>query len=153
MLTTSRGKMQNIKTEFSIDRPVGVKVIIIVNSIAAVLHVIFWTSAFIKLPSPLTFDTFAERANMAVSYGFGFADLLWSIPLLGLSAYGLKKMKFWGWFTAQMVNMCWMYSFTVLLTKDLYTQILTPGTIIFLPFALFSIWITIYLWHQQKLFF
>lgn len=130
----------------------AVKTISIVNAAAAVLHIIFWALAFIKLPSPLSFITAAERTNMAVSYGFGFADILFSLPLLAISSYGLWKFRFWGWFTAQLANMCWFYSFTVLITKDLYTGKITPGTAIFLPFAVFSIWAALYLWKVRESF-
>lgn len=142
--------METDAAVLEIVKPKAIKLISIVNAVAAVLHIIFWALAFIKLPSPLSFESMAERTNMAISYGFGFADLLFSFPLLALSAYGLWRLRFWGWFTAQLANMCWFYSFTVLITKDLYTGKLTPGTMIFLPFALFSIWIAIYLWRERK---
>ncbi|MGE5499971.1 MAG: hypothetical protein ACM3Q2_17995 [Syntrophothermus sp.] len=144
--------MENNYALLTIVRPKAVKIICIVNAAAAVIHLIFWTLAFIKLPSPLSFESASERANMAVSYGFGFADLLFSLPLLAISSFGLWKFRFWGWFTAQLANMCWFYSFSVLITKDLYTGKITPGTAIFLPFAIFSVWIAIYLWKMRESF-
>ena len=57
-----------------------------------------------------------------------------------------------GWLAAQMANALWWYSFTFILIQELSAQKIRPGTILFLPFALFSIWSACYLWKVRSAF-
>lgn len=78
-------------------------------------------------------------------------DLLWSTPLLFLATVGLLHLRAWGWTAAQMVNVLWVYSMTVIWTRDAYTT-LSPGSLLFLPFTLAAVWATYCLWKHRKLF-
>lgn len=135
------------------DRPFGIKLISVVNGIAVVLHLIFWILAFLhlfKLPTP---NSMAERVNLATTYGFGIADIIWSITFLTVGSIDLWKMKQTGWLAAQFANVLYWYSLTVVITRDLASNTISPGTILFLPFALFSFWIAYYLWKDRDTFF
>jgi hypothetical protein len=129
-----------------------IKIIAIVNFIAAALTLLFWALALIKLPFPFSIVNLAERANLATTYGFGIADIIFSLPLLFFGAIGIWRQKFWGWFMIQLTNILWLYSLTVIICRDLFTQTISPGTIIFLPFALFAIWAAAWLWQNKQKF-
>lgn len=121
-----------------------IKLIAIVNGIAAVLHAVFWIFVFVKAP--------VEPADKIVTYGLGLADLLWSVPLLFLGSIPLYKHKFLGFLAAQMANVLYWYSFTFILFREFNTHF-RPGTFLFLPFALFSIWAAWYLWNVRSVFY
>jgi len=133
--------------------PAAIKVISIVNFAALVLTMAFWSLAFIKLPFPSSLNNIAERANMATTFGFGIADIIWSIPLLLFGGIGLWKLKPWGWLFAQMANVLWWYSLTIILYRDFFTRTVSPGAVIFLPFALFAFWAAFRLWKDRNIFF
>jgi hypothetical protein len=133
-------------------RPRGIGLIAVVNALAAALHIVFWTLAFLRLPNPAAATSSVERAMYATTYGFGIADVVWSFPLLAISAVGLWRMRSWGWLAAQMANVLWWYSFTVLGTRDVYAKSLSPGMVVFLPFVLFAFWAATHLWRHRRLF-
>lgn len=133
--------------------PKVVKIISIVNAVAALLHLMFWTLAFIQLKSPFSDVSILEKINLATTYGFGIADMIWAFPLLIISAILLWHLKPFGWLTAQMVNVLYWYSLTVVLVRDILTYTLSPGTLVFLPFCLFAFWAAIYLWNNRKIFY
>lgn len=130
-------------------RPAGIKLIAIVNGIAALLHLLFWIMAFIKLPAISGQETVSEKINLATIYGFGIADFIWSVPLLLTGSIGLWQKRFAGWLGAYLANVLYWYSFTVILVRDLSAQAMAPGTILFLPFALFAFWAAYYLWQVR----
>jgi hypothetical protein len=51
-----------------------------------------------------------------------------------------------------MANALWWYSFTFILIRELSMHNIRPGTILFLPFALFSLWSAWYLWNVKSFF-
>lgn len=120
-----------------------IKLIAVVNGIAAVLHVIFWVFVFVRAP--------LEGSEKIVTYGLGIADLLWSVPLLLIGSIALNKQRFLGFLAAQMANALYWYSFTFILFREFNTYF-RPGTFLFLPFALFSIWASCYLWKVRSVF-
>lgn len=137
----------------NIERTFGIKLISVINGLAAFLHLIFWIIAFLHLSKSAPQSSFAAQANFATTYGFGIADIIWSITFLTVGSIALWKLKQLGWIAAQFANVLYWYSLTVILTKDLYTSSLSPGTILFLPFALFSFWVSFYLWRVRDKFF
>jgi hypothetical protein len=140
------GETQNYERTF------GIKLIAVVNGIAAVLHLIFWIVAFIRLSSFSPQNVVAEKLNLATTYGFGIADIIWSVPLLAIGSIGLWKLKQVGWLAANLANVLYWYSLTVVLTRDLSSSSIAPGTILFFPFALFSFWVAYYLWKVRSTF-
>jgi hypothetical protein len=124
----------------------GIKFIAVINGIAALLHTIFWLFAFIRLPSISAQSTAAEQINLATTYGFGIADLIWSVPLLLIGSIALWKNNLIGWLAAHLANVLYWYSFTIIILRDLSSNSISPGTILFLPFALFSFWAAYHLW-------
>jgi len=136
-----------------ISRPFGIKLIAVVNGIAAVLHIVFWIVIYLYLSKRPNPTGIIERANIATTYGFGLADMIWSLPFLLVGSVNLWKMKQSGWLAAQFANVLYWYSLTVVLTKDIISNSISPGTILFLPFALFSFWIAYYLWTVRDSFF
>jgi hypothetical protein len=134
------------------NQPISIKIIAIINGVAAVLHLSFWILAFTKLASISSQNSVSDTMNLATTYGFGIADIIWSVPLLLLGSIGLWKNKLIGWLTAQLANVLYWYSFTVILFRDFVSNSLAPGTILFLPFALFAFWAAFYLWKQRNLF-
>ena len=127
----------------------GIKLIAVINGMAALLHFFFWILAFIRLPSISSYGSIAERMNLATTYGFGIADIVWSVPFLLLGSIMLWKNKLIGWMGAHFANILYWYSFTVIIIRDLSSGSISPGTILFLPFALFSFWAAYYLWKDR----
>jgi hypothetical protein len=134
-------------------RPSGVTVIAVVNALAMAVTVLFWGLVLILrlVPPPGGLPDIAARANAATTYGFLFGDLLWSTPLLALAAVGVWRLRPWGWTAAQMANVLWVYSMTVIWVRDGYTTP-SPGGLLFLPFTVFAFWATYYLWRTRHLF-
>ena len=134
-------------------RPVGVTILAVINGIALCLTLLFWgTVAFKKLvPFPSDLIIVAERANAAVTWGFLFGDMVLSAPLLFLAAWGLWRPSSIGWTAAQMANVLWVYSMIVVLMRDAFT-VMSPGGMLFLPFALVAVWGIFYLWKERVLF-
>jgi hypothetical protein len=77
-------------------------------------------------------------------------DIAFSAPLLLLGTIGLWKPHAWGWTAAQMVNILWIYSMTIIMRDD-YTSF-SPGGLLFTPFVPAAVWSMIYLWKQRRLF-
>ncbi|MBN2383513.1 hypothetical protein JXQ70_11575 [bacterium] len=123
----------------------------IVNAVAFFITLIFWGMVYITgmVPFPGDVVNMAERGKAAVTYGFMLCDLIYSTPLLLLAWLGLWKLKSWGWLAAQMANALWLYSMTLILFRDAYTAI-SPGGLLFLPFALISLWALPYLWLKRQ---
>ncbi len=132
-------------------RPWGVTLIAIVNAIATVITLAFWLLVWQRL-FHTALPTTLDRTAAASTLGFMIADLIWAVPLLITSVPGLWRLQAWGWTTAQLANILWIYPLTATWTRDLYLGSLSPGNAIFLPFALFAVWTTIYLWQIRHLF-
>ena len=130
----------------------GIKLIAAINGFAALLHVLFWILAFVRFPSISSQSNATERIDLATTYGFGIADMIWSVPLLLIGSVGLWKMRSMGWLAAHLANVLYWYSFTVIIIRDLSSKSISPGTILFLPFALFAFWAGDYLWKARGLF-
>jgi hypothetical protein len=130
----------------------GIKIVAIVNGTAAVLHFMFWLMVLLHVPQPWTVDSAAEKVDLIVTYGLGLADLVWSVPFLIVGSIWLYRRKPIGWLAAQMSNALYWYSFTFILVRELSMQNIRPGTILFLPFALFSFWAFWYLWQVRATF-
>lgn len=132
-------------------RPWGLSFLSAVNGIAFVITLLFWAMVFFGrlVPLPGSLASVADRANAAVTYGFMVGDLVCSVPLLFLACTGLWRLKSWGWLTAQMVNILWIYSMTVILLRDAYTT-LSPGGVLFIPFAIVAVWAIPYLWVRRE---
>ncbi len=135
--------MTNSKLHF------GIKIIAVVNGIAAILHLLFWIFAFNRLPSMYSLRNTAEQVNLATTYGFGTADMIWSVPLLFIGSIGLLRNKTIGWLAAHLANVLYWYSLTVILIRDTFSNSISPGTILFLPFAIFSFWAAYFLWKTR----
>ncbi len=122
-----------------------------VNGVGFVVTVLFWATVFFRhlIPYPAELTTLPERANSAVTYGFMIADVIYSLPLLFLATIGIWRRSMWGWLAGQMVNILWIYSMTVILTRDANTT-LSPGGVLFLPFAIVSVWAIPFLWLKRE---
>jgi len=140
-------------SDYSISRPAPIKLIAIINGIAALLHLSFWILAFIKLDSIASQNSTSDTMNLATTYGFGIADILWSVTFLLIGSIGLWMLKLIGWLAAQFANVLYWYSFTVILFRDFVSNSFAPGTMLFLPFALFAFWAAYCLWKKRNLFF
>lgn len=130
----------------------GITLIAVVNGFAALLHLLFWIVAFNRLPSISSVNGVAGQINLATTYGFGIADFIWSVPLLLIGSLALWKYKPIGWLAANLANVLYWYSLTVIIIRDLSSHSLSPGTILFLPFTLFAFWATYYLWKVRGLY-
>jgi len=60
-------------------------------------------------------------------------------------------MNPWGWTAAVMAKTIWLYSMIFSLVRDAFPS-LTAGTVFFLFFAAFAVFITDYLWQKRRLF-
>ncbi len=132
-------------------RSTSISIIAIINGLGLLITILFWGTVYFKnlVPTPGSLTTMAERANAATTYGFMMGDVLWSAPLLFLAAVGLWRQRFWGWTAAQMVNILWLYSMTVIWIRDAY-NVISPGAMIFLPFTLAAVWATYFLWNHRR---
>jgi hypothetical protein len=119
------------------------KLIAAVNGFAALLHLLFWIFAFVRLSG------LPAHPDIATTYGFGIADLLWSVPLLLTGSFVLLRSRPIGWLAAQMANVLYWYSLTVVIVRDVHAGAFSPGTILFLPFTLFAFWAAYYLWKNR----
>jgi hypothetical protein len=133
-------------------RPKGLTTIALVNGIAAIVTLTFWLLVQRRLFGSQKFPDVVDRSSLATTLGFMIADTVWGLPLLILSAVGLWHSRFWGWATAQMVNILWFYALTIAWVRDVYLGSISPGSILFLPFTLFAVWATIYLWRHRSAF-
>jgi hypothetical protein len=134
-------------------RSTSLSIIAIINGLGLLITILFWGMVYFKrlVQAPGDLTDVAERANAATTYGFMIGDIIWSAPLLLLAAIGLWRQRFWGWTAAQMVNILWVYSMTLVWTRDSYSTI-SPGAMIFLPFTVAAVWATYYLWKHRELF-
>jgi len=134
-------------------RPFGVGFIAVVNGIAFLTTLLFWGLVFIRhaVPFPSELSDIVGKANAATTYGFMICDTVYSLPLLFIGTFGIWRMSSLGWTAAQMANILWIYSITLILIRDLNSK-LSPGGVIFIPFAVISVWSIIYLWKQRDLF-
>ncbi|MBD3178484.1 MAG: hypothetical protein GF417_02210 [Candidatus Latescibacteria bacterium] len=133
-------------------RPKSVTVIAIVNSFGALLTVVFWGMVLVRIFAPESPPPGLDRASLSTTFGFMVSDLAWATALLAVSAIGLVMLRAWGWLAAQMVNILWLYSMTVIWCRDLYSSSISPGAVIFMPFVPFSAWAVIALWKQRQVF-
>ena len=142
--------MALLQTESKSQRCKGLSFLSLVNAAALVITILFWGLVFFSkvIPSPGSITENSERANSAVTYGFMIGDVLYAVPLLLLAWLGIWRLKSWGWMAAQMANALWVYSLTVILFRDVYTTI-SPGSVVFIPFALIAIWAIPYLWIHR----
>jgi hypothetical protein len=129
----------------------GIKLIAIVNGIAAILHLLFWTAPLTKLTLLLPSIQAPEYIDVATIYGLGLADLLWSIPLLIIGSIGLWKMKPIGWLAAQFVNVLYWYSHTLVFSIGIISGNISLGMFVFLPFGVFSFWAAFHLWKTRNI--
>jgi hypothetical protein len=134
-------------------RPSGITFLAIVNLVALVVTIVFWALVYFGqlVPKPGSLVSLTERANAAVTYGFMLGDVLYSVPLLLLAGIGLWRLRSWGWLAAQMANILWIYSMTVILLRDSYST-WSPGGLLFIPFSLVAIGSIPYLWSQRRAF-
>jgi hypothetical protein len=119
-----------------------------VNAAGAALTLAFWGFAALRLPPPWRVAAGA-RLEAATTFAFGIADLVWAVPLLVLSARGLWRRTALGWTLAQAANVLWLYSLSVIGLRDAVAGSLSPGTAVFLPFALFAAWAAVALWRVR----
>lgn len=136
----------------NLHRPAGITVLAIVNGAACFLTVLFWALVYFRLFAPSPGMDPVMRASAAATLGFLVGDIVWAVPLLALGASGLWKMRQWGYLSAQMVNILWLYSLTVIWVRDLYAAKISPGAAVFTPFALIAACAVFYLWKSRKLF-
>ncbi|OUL29217.1 hypothetical protein [Nostoc sp. 106C] len=133
-------------------RPLAVTIIVIVNSVATVITLGFWFLVQQRLFGSENLGIALDKTSVASTLGFMVADILWAVPMLIISVPGLWRLCAWGWTAAQMANILWFYSLTSAWTRDLYVGSISSGNLLFLLFAVLSVWATIYLWMQRHLF-
>ena len=132
-------------------KPFGIKLIAVVNGVAAIFHLLFWTSPLTKLTLLIPLIQAPVNADMSIIYGLGIADLIWSIPLLTIGSISLWKMKPIGWLAAQLVNVLYWYSHTLIITSAIISGNYTFGIFVFVPFGVFSFWAAFYLWTPRNI--
>jgi hypothetical protein len=80
-------KKINTKPQF------GIRFIAFVNCLAAILHLLFGSAAFIKLSSTQDNENTSAHLDLIKTHGFGIADLIWAVPLLFIGSIALWKLK------------------------------------------------------------
>jgi hypothetical protein len=130
----------------------GVTTIAVVNAVAGVVTLLFWGLLYLRLFAGSTSPDPVLRTSTAATLGFLVGDVVWAVPLLFLSVVGLWRLRDWGWLAAQMVNVLWVYSMTVVWVRDVYARSVSPGAVLFTPFAVIAIWATAHLWRARSAF-
>ena len=143
--------MANMSGINNIENLFGIKLIAVVNGIAAILHLVFWTAPFTGVIHIIPSIQPPANVDMVTIYGLGVADLIWSIPLLTIGSVGLWKMKPIGWLAAQLVNVLYWYSHTFVITVGIVLGNVSFGMLVFIPFGLFSFWAAFYLWKTRNI--
>lgn len=133
-------------------RPSGVTALAVIHTIAAVLTFVFWVLVYLRLFTGGRPEDPALRSAYASTMGFLAGDVLYAVPLLAAAAAGLWRMREWGLLIAQMVNIMWIYSMTVIWVRDIYAGSVSPGAVLFTPFAAVSAWAVFYLWRERRAF-
>jgi hypothetical protein len=133
------------------ERPTGIAVVAVVNAVAAALTLAFWALVYVRIFAASA-SVALERSAAASTLGFLVGDIVWAVPLLIVSVPGLLNLRVYGWLSAQMVNILWMYSMTAIWVRDLYGGQLSPGAILFSVFPAFSLWAAWYLWRHRDRF-
>ena len=134
-------------------RPAALSAIAIVNGAAGVITFLFWALVYVRLFRGGPIDDPALRASLSGTLGFLVGDVVWAVPLLIAAAAGLWRRRLWGRDLALMVNALWVYSLTVIWVRDLHAGAVSPGALLFTPFALFAVWATFALWKHRRAFF
>jgi hypothetical protein len=134
-----------------VKKPFGIKLIAVVNGVAAIVHLLFWTSPLTKLTLLIPSIQASVNNDISIIYGLGLADLIWSVPLLTIGSIGLWKMKPIGWLAAQLVNVLYWYSHTLIFTSAIVSGVYTFGIFVFVPFGIFSFWAAFYLWKTRNI--
>ena len=132
-----------------VSQTTGIKIISGINLLAAALHLLFWGVALVRLVPTLDVS---NQSSLATTIGIGVADLLWSVPVLLLGSIGLYKKRAIGWLGAQMAHVLYFYSMTFVVVRDGLSGRISPGTYIFMPFTLFALWATYFLWKNRSAF-
>jgi len=133
-------------------RPRGVTTIAVINSIGAFLTVAFWGFVFVRVFAVEVPPPGLDRGSLSTTFGFMIGDLTWASVLLIVSVIGLRRMRDWGWLAAQMVNILWLYSMTVIWCRDIHYDSISPGAVLFSPFIPCSVWAMRYLWNSREQF-
>lgn len=133
-------------------QPKGITVIIVVNIVACLVTIGFWVLVYLRLFTGPALEDPSLRSSASATLGFLVGDLVWAAPLLMLSAIDLARRREWGLLLAQLTNILWLYSLTVIWVRDLYSHFISPGAILFTPFAIFALWAILYLWRERNLF-
>jgi hypothetical protein len=128
-----------------------IKCIAVINGLAAAAHLLFWAGVFLKVPPIQIFMRFLSSEDFLFSYALGISDLIWSVPLLIIGSIELQKHRFRGFLAAQIANVLWGYSFTLVLFQEISAHN-HFSTLLLLPFALFSIWSSYSLWQLRSVF-
>lgn len=133
-------------------KPRSIVVIAVVNAVGAILTVAFWGLVLFRVFMPDVPPPGLDSGSVSTTFGFLVADLSWATVLLVLSVIGLIRLRAWGWLLAQMVNILWLYSMTVIWCRDIHANQISPGALVFLPFVPFSVWATLALWKYRQAF-
>ncbi len=128
----------------------SISAIAIVNAAGAVMTAAFWALVYFRVFAPGAPPAAQDAGAMSATFGFMAGDLTWALALQALSAAGLWRMRTWGWLAAQMVNILWLYSMTVIWCRDAHAGALSPGAVLFLPFVPFSLWALRRLWVVRR---
>ena len=133
-------------------RPRGVAAIAIVNAAGASVTLVFWGLVFVRVFAAGIPPPGLDAGSLSATFGFMIGDLTWAVALQALAAVGLWRMRAWGWLSAQLVNILWLYSMTVIWSRDAYGGRISPGAVLFLPFVPFAAWALVCLWSRRERF-
>ncbi|MBN2364846.1 MAG: hypothetical protein JXL67_01670 [Calditrichaeota bacterium] len=127
-----------------------ITVIAVVNAVGAILTAVFWSLVFFRIFAAEHLPPELDAGSVSTTFGFMVADLLWALLLLVVSVIGLWQLRPWGWLAAQMINILWIYSMTVIWCRDIDGGHVSPGAILFLPFVPFAVWAIFALWRKRE---
>jgi hypothetical protein len=126
------------------ERPGILTLLIVLLTINALITGIHYILIFLKV-IPI-------KGDIITVVEFTLADLVVAIIPSLIGAYGLWRLKTWGWVLAMILSGSYLHGMAVLLTRSVITSQYGFMNFVSIYFILFSVLLTIYLWQQRELF-
>lgn len=152
-LPNDKMKVVSFKEHVKSKRSIFITLIVALNLIGwiSVLAIRLYNYYRFQLPVAQQPDSFTDKILLACETQLTSADFIWFSLSILFSAIGLWNMKSWGWGAAIMANTTWMYSMTLIVTKNL-SYSTHFEVYFFLTFTLIALLSTLYLWKNRYIF-
>ncbi|HZD60206.1 MAG TPA: hypothetical protein VE439_07115 [Anaerolineae bacterium] len=117
-------------------------IIMVFNALVTAIHYILIYQGVIQ----------TKTLDMVGVVEFTYADIIANIIPSAIGAYGLWRLKVWGWALAMILSGGYMHGMIVLLTRAVATSQFGSMPFIAIYILMFSMLLITYLWQQRRLF-